>query len=476
MLKMKEIKQPKHYHLEALHQVTAVPFQEKLGTRANKEQILSESGFSQGTNIAIRRKFFLSGDNNDDLGIKQYLTEQLEGGRFISMLFKDNKWDAVGGSQVVYIMDCDDLETKLTFGKNSLREARAHSGDSIVVDHSIELQTYSRRKSIVSELSGFANYDGTLPVGLGGGFRLQVDNLTFVNGEPYLSISGYFSFNDMGSRVLALSCDGDRRVPRYETSFLLQIDRGLLLFSGSKKGRLCMTDVKKVGVLVNEVLHSLFERDGEAISHLVRGLLSVRPVMQVHQLEGIFSIPNGTEISAEVIDFDGIDSFDLLSYKNQTIALPEKLAHAQLRSVGYLLSGSEELLSYITFRRKIREAVEEINNLPIVPEEVRVELSRYTSDPIETFIREQPGSVKLGRLLDILDVDWNKIDNSNIKIAQYNENTLIMISVEGFNLGFWSNDSKLVDCSEIRPVSMRLSKIIGKEVLPVHLSSLREGD
>ncbi len=473
---MKETEQTRHLHLEALHHLMDVPFREELGTRVNKEQVLSECGFCQGTNVAIRRIFHLTGLGDSDPGLSEYLSDQLADGRFVAMLFKDNKWDAVGGSPVTYIMDTKDFEDKLSFNNGLLQQAKSHSEDQVVIDHSIELQTYSRRRSMESEVSGFTNYDGKLSVRLGGGFRLQVDNLTFIDGKPHLTISGYFSFNDMGSRVLALSCNADRDVPRYETSFLLQIDNGQLQFEGkgqSEDGRI--GDLKDAGAVVEKVLHSLFERDGEAVSKLIRGLLSVRPTLQVHQLEGIFSIPEETEISAEVIDFDGIDSFDL-GGQSRIYSPGEKLVQAQLRDTGYLLSNSENLLSFISFRKNVREAVDEISNMPNIPQDIKLEAIRHLSNPIEIFTREQTGAVKLGRLFNLLNIDWDQTDSPAVKTAIYDNDTLTMVSIEGFDLGFWNSNSGLVDCSDIHSRSSTLSKMIGREILPVHLSSLREGD
>jgi len=474
---MKELIQPNNQHLEAFHQVMKVPFHEDLGTRINKEQILQNCGFSQGTNIALRREFQLEPlADKADLGIREHLTQQLESGRFVAMLFKDETWDAVGGSPVTYVMDREDLNTKLVFENGSLVQARAHSGEPVFIDHALSLQTYSRRRSIASELSGFVNYDGLIPVRIGGGFRLQVDSLTFLDGKPHLLISGYFSFNDLGSRVLALSCDEDRKVPRYETSFLVQIDNGELQFSRDKTEETPIADIKEAGSVANVAIKDLFDRDGAAISRLIRGLLSVRPAMQVHQLEGIFSITSEAEISAEVIDFDGIDSFDL-GNQPQTLSVSEKLVGAQLRNVGYLISDPEELLSYASFRRGVRAKVDEVSKLPSLSQYIKDGIRRHFPDTIEIFTREQTSAVKLGRLLSLLNIDWEQTDNPNVRTANYGSDTLTIISVEGFDLGFWNScDSGLVDCFNIRSQSTALSKMIGKEILPVYLTSLREGD
>lgn len=472
---MKEQIQPNHQHLEALHQIMEVPFREDLGPRINKEQVLRDTGFSQGTNIAVRREFYLEPSNKAADGVRKHLIQQLVDGRFIAMLFKDKTWDAVGGSPVTYIMDEEDLNTKLVFENETLVGARAHSGEPVSIDHPLALQTYSRRRSVASELSGFVNYDGQVPVRMGGGFRLQVDNLTYVNNKPHLLISGYFSFNDLGSRVLALSCDEDRKVPRVETSFLLQIEDGKLKLPEAKDEGGNVMETKEVGVVVNEVIRNLFEKDGTAISRLIRGLLSVRPAMQVHQLEGIFSVPSNSEISAEVIDFDGIDSFDL-SDQHLKLTPAEKLVNSQLRNMGYSASDPEALLSYTSFTRGVRAKVHEVSKSPNLPQDIKDEVAHHFPDTTDVFTREQTGAVKLGKLFSVLNMNWDQTDNPAVKTANYGNDTLTMVSIEGFDLGFWNSNSGLVDCSDIRSRSRTLSKMIGREILPVHLSSLREGD
>jgi len=59
---------------------------------------------------------------------------------------------------------------------------------------------------------------------------------------------------------------------------------------------------------------------------------------------------------------------------------------------------------------------------------------------------------------------------------QSGENLTTTILIEGYELVFWKKESILVDCANIRTVTRELSGLMGTEILPVHLSSLREGD
>jgi len=474
---MKESEPLRHYHLEALHHLVGMPFQEELGIRRNKEKILEQYGFSKGTNIALKKEFFLPELDNEKYEIRDYLIGQLESGRFVSMLFKVDRWEAIGGSPVVYIMTQEDLDTKLTFESDKLKMARAHDGNLVTIDHPIILQTYSRRKSLTSELTGFVNYENLTRVGLGGGFRLQVDNLACINGQLCLLISAYFSFNDMGSRVLALSCREDELVPRFNTSFLLQVNENQLIYpGGGETDNKSLSSIKEVDTIIDKVLSSLFRVDGAPINKIIRDLLSVRPSMGVHQLEGIFSIPSENEISAEVIDFDGLDVFDLGGQQKVNLSPSERLARGQLNASGFLSTDPECLLPFVYLQSRIKDSLKKVANSPVITEDIKRETYKHFLNFPELFSRNLTGAVKLARLLRNIDVKWENTETPQIKRFYKKDDTLILISIEGFEIAFWTNGNNLVDCSDIKRLSRKLSQVTSKEIVGAHFLSIKEGD
>jgi len=134
------------------------------------------------------------------------------------------------------------------------------------------------------------------------------------------------------------------------------------------------------------------------------------------------------------------------------------------------------MLSYISFRNKVQNAVRSLIESDIIEDDVKAKISHYFPNFPDVITKEQTGAVKLGRLLNIIGVDWEETDNPHIKKFQNGENLITTISIEGYELAFWKRGSVLVDCMEIKTVSHDLSDMIGVEILPVHLSSLREGD
>lgn len=473
---MKEAELSSHRHLEVLHYIADVPFRGDLDIRVNKERILEKFGFSKGVNVAIRREFVLPEIRDKNDGIQDYIATQLDNGRFVSMLFKDGHWEAMGGSPVTYIMTKEDLETKLVFEQDKLIQAKAHDGSLVNVDHQIVLQTYARKRSIPSELSGFVNYGGQIPVRLGGGFRLQVDDLQFVDGQPHLLVSGYFSFDDMGSRVLALSCEEDRVVPRFNMNFLVKVEGERLIYPTGENSSLDLSSVREVDKLVDSLLSTLFKTDGDPISLLIRNLLSVRPSMQIHQLEGIFSVLNKHEISMEVIDFDGLDTYDIGNARKPSLSPTERLVRGQLIGSGYLITDPEEALSFISFRDKIRDCARSIVDSQAIPEYIREEIAKHFGDSEYLFTHKLSGPVKLARLLRNIGVKWGDTDIPGIKRFQKGNDMITIVSIEGFDMAFWCNNNISIDCSNIRAVSKRLAGVTGKEIVSAHFSSIQEGD
>ena len=185
-----------------------------------------------------------------------------------------------------------------------------------------------------------------------------------------------------------------------------------------------------------------------------------------------------SRITSIDIPFPNLDQSSPVPQSDQPLKLTpaEKLVNSQLRNIGYLVSDPEVLLSYTSFTREVRAKVDEVSKSPSLPQDIKDEIAHHFPDVMDVFTREQTGAVKLGRLFSLLNMDWDQTDNPAVKTANYGNDTLTMVSIEGFDLGFWNSNSGLVDCSDIRSRSSTLSRMIGREILPVHLSSLREGD
>jgi len=145
-------------------------------------------------------------------------------------------------------------------------------------------------------------------VALGGGYRLQVDGLTHEDDRPFLIMSAHFSFNDYGSRVLAKANEENARVPLASKTFRVPIVDGELDLPIKEIER---GDVATTSEAIDLVLSELFTKYGKAINDLTRDLLTIREAMRMHQFEGIYGVREEIGVSVEVIDFDGLDTYDL---------------------------------------------------------------------------------------------------------------------------------------------------------------------
>ena len=466
---MKESTQ--NIHIEALHYLSRIPFDSSLGIRTNKVNILESLGFSKGTNIALIREFNASHETGVN-GLREYLYQQLERGRFVSMLFNGMGWESVGGSPVVYVMSEEDMNEKLEFNDGKLAKAHSQEGKDFKVDSNVRIQTYSRQQSMEMTISGLDNYSGETRIKAGGGFRLQLDDISLSEGKLKFTFSSAFSFNDMGSRVLALSSENDKVVPRYSSSFQVEVVNGQLVYSVPNQKDLA--DVSQTNDLSNILIKKMFDTDGVAISLLYRYLLSIRPSLKTHQIEGIFSITNEYGVSMEVIDFDGIDTFDLGS-PNLQLNPAERLTAAHLKMSGYTISDSQDLISYIQFRNEVNIALSDVISSKEIPNQVKNIVKEVVVPKSENvFGADVLGSVKLSRLLKSLGVYTNEGD-STVKQISTKDGDLYIVSIVGFDMAFLLKDGQPINFTDIKRQRQLLSKILKVDIIDAHFSYLREG-
>lgn len=469
---MKESTQ--NIHIEALHYLSGIPFDSNLGIRANKVNILESLGFSKGTNIALIKEFNASQEDGVR-GLQGYLYQQLEHNKFVSMLFNGMGWESSGGSPVVYVMSKEDIDKKLEFRDRKLASAHSQEGKDFEIDNKVRLQTYSRQQSIEMAIDGLDNYSGETRIKAGGGFRLQLDNISSSEGKLKFTFSSIFSFNDMGSRVLALSSAEDQKVPRYSNSFQVEVVDGKLVYLPSDQKDI--TSVQNANDLSEVLIKNLFDTDGAAISLLYRYLLNVRPSLKTHQLEGIFSITTANGISTEVIDFDGIDTFDLNGCDNSQLNPTERLIAAHLRANGYALTDSQRLISFIQFRENVENSLIQISNSEMLPNQIKEVLeSIKITNPEDIFNKSPLGSAKLARLLKGITGDNHNETNQQIRHTQTVNGDLFVLSIEGFEMAFLLKDGELIDFTDIKKQKGVLSQELKTDIVDAQFSYVREGD
>lgn len=460
---------PEHPHLEALHDSFDLPFDQDLTVRANKRRIIDELGFTSGTNPTE----FVNIPPGELTGTDLHgvLTDSLDRGLYSALLFEDGAWQHLGGAPVVYVMNKDELPEKIEFDDmGAVHQVRTTNG-TYAPSGAAGLKIFARKKSVNTAIEGFDNYTERLDVRLGGGFRLQVDGVDYEGGKPFLTISAHFSFNDYGSRVLAKENEEDAQVPMASKSFRVPIIGGAL--------RLPIKDIQRSEVATADeamdlVLSELFTNDGEAIGSLTRQLLTIRPAMQVHQIEGIYGVTDENGISAEVIDFDGLDTFDLVP------AAPnarERLAGGQLVRAGYLQeTDSGARVTYHGQKAEMHNSLGKLGLVEVVSDEVKGLASLRTGEDMTAYANRLYAYGRLARSISYCGLSWQETDAPNIKQVEVNGYTITKVEAGGFESAFIERDGRLVPISDAREIYDLTKQVLGQNMLRLYVSLSREGD
>lgn len=460
-----------HPHLEALHEVGGVPYDEALGSRINKENVLEHYGFAKGANPAELVAFDYG--NTEPADMQSFLGARIANGSYSALLFRDGKWESMGGCPVVYVMSPADLDEKLTFDDQGRIAQIAVGQDTFTPSENTKLNTYTRKRSESATLEGFDNYAEPLHVGLGGGFRLQVDGVVYEGDRPYLTMSAHFSFNDYGSRVLAKETQEDARVPMASKSFRVPIVDGSLDLPVKDIAR---GEVTTTSDAMDLVLAELFSNDGEAISNLTRDLLTVRPAMQIHQFEGIYGVNQENGVSAEVIDFDGLDTFDITPGVEQ-YSPHERLAGGQLIQSGYLQETDHGArVSYYRQQTDMRSALSRATALSEVSDDVKAIVALRPGEGMTAYANRLGTYGRLARSLGYIGLEWSATDAPNVMRATVGDWTLTKVEAGGFETAFIERGGKLVPVENTKELYDLTKQVLGNKMLRLYVTLSREGD
>lgn len=458
-----------HPHLEALHDLGGVPFDEALGPRTNKENVLEQYGFTKGANPAEFVAFDYA--NGEPADVQGYLAQKVDEGKYSALLFRDGMWESMGGCPVVYVMGQSDMDEKLTFDETGRVTQIMVGGEAFTPSEGTKLNTYTRRRSVGATLEGFDNYDTPLDVSLGGGFRLQVDGIAYEGGKPFLTMSAYFSFNDYGSRVLAKENEDDARVPMASKSFRVPIVDGELALPVKDIER---NEVATASDAMDLVLAELFTNDTKAISDLTRDLLTIRPAMQIHQFEGIYGVTDENGVSAEVIDFDGLDTFDL----TPTAPTPgERLAGGQLVLAGYVKDTDQGArVGYYQQQTGMRNTLGQLPSVESVSDDVKALAALRPGEGITAYANRLGAYGRLARSIGYCGLEWTATSAPNVAQTTVNGWTITKVEAGGFESAFIERDGKVVSVKDAREIYDLTKQVLGGNMLRLYVSLSREGD
>lgn len=468
-------------HIEMMYQIIGLHYDPNTSIRRNKEKVMDELGISNGTNVAREEMFQVRENDAEIARLKDYIIQEVRNERYLSLLIMREKWGSLGGCPVVYLADRNDIKNKLFFNGTKLVELKSQEGELLAIRNESQINTYSRHRSRLATISGFDNYEGERKTRLGGGFRLQADKVIIEDGELDVILSGVFSFDDRGSRVLALASDEDLAVPRFSGTYRLVYRDGAVFMADEVELTLGQViESRRADSVCNAVVKSLLKQDGKAITDLFKLMFSVSPSLQMHQLEGIFSLTNEA-VSAEVIDFDGIDNLDAARLHTGEELLPElkpaeRILRSHLISCGFLVSDPIALRSLYLMRQTVENVKNVVIKTDLLSEEIKYSVIKHLSNPREIFERCLTGPVKLAKLLRALGLKWTGTEISGIERCVYDGHILTLVSVEGFELAYWENNGRLINTDKIKELVEELSSLTQRQIVKAHLSYIHEGD
>ena len=286
-------------------------------------------------------------------------------------------------------------------------------------------------------------------------------------------MSAYFSFNDYGSRVLAKETEEHARVPMATKAFRIPIVDGKLVLPVKD---IELADVTNAGDAMDVVLSKLFEQDGEAIDNLTRDLLTVRAMPEIHQFEGIYGVTPEAGVSAEVIDFDGIDTFDVRPNGDKQTPI-ERLTGGQLVIAGYLpATDSGDLVTYHRQQGGLRSELARLSEAEEVSDTVKGIAGLRQGEDITAYARRLQGQGRMARALGYCGLEWAATSSPNVQ--QFEAGVLKVTRVEAgrFMTAFVERDGELVSTADGKKILEVGKQIAGYRMLKLYVDLSKEGD
>lgn len=468
----------RHPEMDVLHQLLSVPIDDPDDLKARKKSILKKLGFSSSPQMTAKTDFNIN-KPEDTVPLWAYITEQvLQKEQNLGIQIIDDRGKKGSGYPVVYLQKQEDM-SRLIIEEGRLTGLLAIDGQQVAFgDAPKEVHVYVTQRSISAMMRGFTNYDQA-EVRLGGGFRLQLDDIDLTQEEPRFIFYGVFAFNDVGARTTSLSNDYDYSIPYRIKPIILTFRKGEFVFEPNHPVLDLPQAVssQEIDQFIDCLVGSLVKTE-KGLSTLFSALLSVVPEYRTHSVAGVFSVLQQKDgqpaLHQTAIDFDGVDT--LTQFKNEDkrrITITDKLALAQLRKIGFIsaIPGYEmaQFLKNIALRTSI------ILKSAMITPQIRSSIESHVENYFSPELTE-PKS--FARLLDVLQIPWIQGDVEGVSFYSKGENRFIMIDIEGLKMCYWLRNGKLENVSRLRQKAGKLSRVLGLKsgIVPAHFRYQREGE
>ena len=443
-------------HLKMFSIISGCSYDDKISERANKEIILGHYGLLSCNTTTIKKEF----NTKDIYSIGEFLQEQCQNNRYCSILVHTGRNETIGGCNVIYIINSEDIAPCL----NLLEEKG-------------EVTIYSRQKSTKVALSKFDNYEQK-EVGFGGGFRIQVNGINSLQEHPTLTLLVTMSFDNFGSRVLSETVTVNSGPPIKSIFYEAPIIDGRIAMDLKYKNS--FDSINKAEDAVLFVIECLLRNNIAKIDHFLRNLLELRPAIGVHQLEGMYGVTDNGIPIIEIIDFDGLDVFDIGRSSYDIDLPPQELFFCQqLESIGFLKRGDTNAFSrYLMQESEITECISMLNNVDNLPRQIKSIIIKLDNESLDSYFNRLKPYIYASKALRWVDsLKYVDIVTEICKYAKYDNNVCFyLLSIAGTDMMFLLSRGELSYFESESQAKDIITHIFGPKILPVYFSYAREGD
>lgn len=443
-------------HLKILSMVSGYKYDDKISKRANKEAILSYYGLLRHNVTTIKKDF----DISDKYLIERFLHEQCNTHRYCSVLVHTGKNESIGGCGVIYVMSEQDIASCI---------------ESLGNNNSVTI--YSRQKSVELSLNHFDNYSQK-KVRFGGGFRIQIDGVRIEQNIPILSLLVSMSFDDFGSRVLSENVADNSGFPIRHMIYEAPIINGqLAILSSLSKNN--FNNIRSADNAITFIIEHLLSENVVEIDKFLKVLLSLRPISNIHQLEGMYGVSELGIPMIEIIDFDGIEVFDL-GRRSYTIekTLQEKLLDCQLEQIGFIERMDIDALSnYLRQESEISLCLKTLYGDNRISSQIIDIIVKAEGESLNSYFnRMKPYIYAFNILRWIIPLDESHGTVHEYRYTQNDKIYTYLLDISNIGMAFLLDHDELIYFSSENHAREIITRVFGSKILPVYLSYAREGD
>lgn len=391
-----------------------------------------------------------------------------------------------GGYPCCYLLEADDYQQKLLFNsEGSVNGFISVDGQEVLFLENDQIDVFSTPRSDLATITGLDGHKKSeVTIRLGGGYIIQLDEVTRNGDNNCFQCSVVMVLNDLGPRLTHLDNDFAISQPHFSTKVCFYINNGkLVLNSLFHSPDLSSSSAMLASQILERLLRVLIKQDGSAILRLFSELLFYFPLERTHSISGVFSTHDDV-LMTRIIDIDGPDTIAIYGGGVDFGDTPtSRLMAAQLITLDLKAEAIESQSQ--RWKVLLGAKVDKICFSSLLSDAIKNEIKKHVVLSNGSFSSDLSSPVVLGRLIKNQNIKWSVEDQSGVKYCRLNNSTIFYVSIVGFDLAFWVlDDGSIVDSKNIlrhsqEGVKLRrqLAVMLNREpFVQAELNDIKEGD